>query len=233
VRRWAAPGRGRDVRRSSRHAPRNVASSESVAPTPRRAGGRRARLPPWNKRASRRWPCAPRTSSRAACGSAVPQPARVSGASRTRAGGDARASACTARLRRRRLTVRAGGRRARSPLRIKRLSQRGPCAPGGESVTQTPRRAAGATELVPKIGEGVAVARRCANRRLGRGGAPFVVVAVHDEIHAQACRAAVSVCRKRHAAGPRVGRATRARKPPPRSLVARRAPKTRGQKRGG
>jgi len=29
-----------------------------------------------------------------------------------------------------------------------------------------------------------------ANRRRGRSGAPFVVVAAHDEIHAQACRAA-------------------------------------------
>jgi len=50
---------------------------------------------------------------------------------------------------------------------------------------------------------------------VGRSGAPFVVVAVHDEIHAQVrLAAAVSVCRQRHDAGSRVGRATPARKSP-------------------
>jgi len=49
----------------------------------------------------------------------------------------------------------------------------------------------------------------CANRRRGRSGAPFVVLAVHDEIRAQARRAVVFVCCQRHAAGPRVGRDAR------------------------
>ena len=53
-----------------------------------------------------------------------------------------------------------------------------------------------------------------------------------DEIHAQARRALVSVCRQRHTAGPRVGRALPARKPPPNRFWRAGAAKTRRQKQG-
>ena len=114
----------------------------------------------WLTRASRRRPRAPRTSSRAASGSAVPRPARASGASRTRTGSRS-TSGGTGRDKRRRLT-----------------------APGAtlDSVTHTPRRAGG------HYGDRAWASRTGSGKNCAR-------------------RAVVFVCRHRHAAGPRVGRA--------------------------
>jgi len=92
-----------------------------------------------------------------------------------------------------------------------------PCPAPRESAAQTPRRAGGRNGARAHDRRGRRGGKAAHSARIigvGRSSAPFVVAAVHDEIHAQARRvpSAASVT----PLGPRVGRATPARKPPPR-----------------
>ena len=165
----SAPGieevRVRSVRRSRVVAvPLNGATSESVAQTPRRAPDFR----PASNPASRRWPCALR--ARTASGSAEPRPAGVAGGRSSL--GITEPPAWKRRVRRRRALA--------APL----------SGATSSSVAQTARRARGRdrARAQDRRGRRGGQAAHSANRRRGRSGAPFVVVAVHAEIRAQARR---------------------------------------------
>ena len=125
------------------------APGEPVAQTPRRADGPVARLPPWIKRASQRRPCAPRTSSRAASGSAAPRPAKNANCARARFSAISSSTQCAAAPSPRPcLAPRANGRRrhrgTRGSNEIAALAMR---TPNVIVSGERPRRAAAGTSL--------------------------------------------------------------------------------------